>query len=167
MKLDTKVTLVAVGLILVVSGGIYGLSIAVDEKQQQQSDDSQVVNESNVPDEVLESKDGATALKESFITNYDYQNNVSIQPDGQIILSYGSDAQNGNQLKDEMKQVALLYSDVAAEHESIGALTIRANGVMLTVPADTAIAHGQGDINEEAYFETVRFDAVGEQSDGQ
>lgn len=167
MKTDTKLTLIGAAIILIILGGIFTLFVVANDTQTENSTDSQVVNETNVPDEVLESKDGATSLKESFITNYGYQNNVSIQPDGQVILSYSSDAQNGKQLKDEMKDVALLYSDVAAEHQSMGALTIQANGVLLTVPADTAIAHGQGDINEDAYFETVRFDAVQQQENGQ
>jgi hypothetical protein len=55
--------------------------------------------------------------------------------------------------------VALLVF-VAAEHPEVGSLTIHANGVILTVPADSAQAHGNGDIDEEAFFETVRFDST-------
>jgi hypothetical protein len=123
-----------------------------------QQTEQPTVNESEVPQQVLDSKPGAVAMKEAFINEYDNQNNVSIQSDGNLVLQYSSTAQNGNQLKDEMKQVALLYADVAAENPNTGSLTIYANGVMLTVPADSAQAHGNGNINEEAFFKTVRFD---------
>jgi uncharacterized iron-regulated membrane protein len=118
------------------------------------------VDESNVSQDVLDSKPGATALKQNFQSKNQYESRVFIQRDGQVVLSYTSDASGGTELKSEMKEIALLYADVAADNPNTGALTIRANGVLLTVPADSAIAHGNGDINEEAYFKTVRFDSV-------
>jgi len=145
-------------IVLLMVAGIAGVLFNVG--QTNDSPINQTVNESEVPSQVTDSKPGAVALKQSFTTEYDYQNNVSIKNDGNLVLSYSSNAQNGNQLKSEMKQVALLYADVAAEQPEIGSLTIHSSGVILTVPSSSAQAHGNGDIDEEAFFETVRWDGV-------
>jgi hypothetical protein len=111
----------------------------------------------DVPASAAKSKAGAAELKQSFGSEYKYDSRVFIKDDGQVVLYYNSTAQSGSQLKEEMRGVALLYADVAANNTDVGSLTVQANGVMLTIPVDSAIAHGDDDINEEAYFETVRW----------
>lgn len=155
--MNTKSVLVGAVIALLVVGGIGGVLYGVTQMDNQPT--RQTVDESNVSQRVLDSKPGAGALKESFVNEYQYENSVRIKQDGNLLLLYSSSAANGNQLKTEMKQVALLYAEVAANNPEVGALTIRANGVTLTVPADSAIAHGNGDINEEAFFKTIRFDS--------
>jgi len=145
--------LIAIVTVVAIGGTVY----VAQDTGNQSSNASEPVNESGVPPAALDSKAGAADLKHQFSSEYSYNNSIYIQNDGQVILSYQSSAQNGNQLKDEMRQVTLLYAQSAANHTNVGALTIQANGVTLTVPADTAIAHGNGDINQEAYFENMMF----------
>jgi len=157
--MDNKSVIVGIVITLLVVGGIGGVMFGVSQSEEtEQTDTPEPVNQSEVPQEVIDSKPGAVAMKEAFTNEYD--NHVSITSDGNLVVRYSSTAQNGNQLKDEMKQVALLYTDVAAEHPEVGSLTIYANGVILTVPANSAQAHGNGDIDEEAFFKTVRFDST-------
>jgi len=161
--MDYKSVGVGVAIAFLAVAAIGGVAFGVMQMgdapaAQSQEPASETVNESEVPQQVIDSKPGAVALKENFSAEYEHPNNVSIKQDGNLVLQYSSTAQNGNQLKDEMRQVALLYADVAAEHPEAGALTIHANGVVLTVPDDSAQAHGNGNIDEEAFFETVRWD---------
>lgn len=159
-----EVKSIAIGVVatLLVVGGIGGMMFGLSQIDESPIDQSepQAVNESTVPTEVSESYPGSKALKSNFSEQYQYDSRVIIQNDGQVMLYYTSEAANGNQLKSEMKEIALLYADVAAENPNIGALTIQANGVLLTIPADSAIAHGEGRLDEEAYFETVRFESM-------
>jgi len=165
--METKTAAVGVAamvLLIAVVGAVgYGIgqSGQVDMNESETtSEASNVVNESEVNKYVRDSTDGAADLKRAFQSEYQYDNSVKIKQDGQVMLTYSSAAQNGNQLKEEMKNVALLYADASSENPNVGALTIQANGAVLTVPADSAIAHGDGRINEEAYFKTVRWDSM-------
>ena len=158
--MDYKSVAVGAMVALLVVGGIGGVIFGVTQMDDSPINQTEAVNESEVPQQVIDSKPGAVALKEAFMSEYDNKHNVSIQPDGNLVLSYSSEAQNGNQLKSEMRQVALLYTDVAAEHPEAGSLTIYANGAVLTIPVNSAQAHGNGDIDEEAFFKTVRWDSA-------
>lgn len=155
---DRKLTIAIVGIVAVIILGLVGMASIVNDSQQsptQQSDN--VVNESEIPSQVAESKTGAVALKRALIEDGYTASNVSIQPDGQLIVQYRTDAQNSNQIKSEMSEIAHTYADVAVENQEIGSLNVQSTGVILTVPADTAIAHGDGRLDDEAYAETFYY----------
>lgn len=165
MKTDTKLTLGVIVAIVVVLG-ITGLAFSLSETGQYNqtdsvntSQDEQVVNESNVPQQVLDSKPGATVFKQSLMDSEYSESNVSIQSDGQLIVQYQSEAQNANQIKGEMSDIAQLYADTAANNQDVGSLNVVSKGVMLTVPVDSAIAHGEGRLDDEAYSETFYYDS--------
>lgn len=155
---DRKLTIAIVGIVAVIILGLVGMASIVNDSQQsptQQSDN--VVNESEIPSQVAESKTGAVALKRALIEDGYTASNVSIQPDGQLIVQYRTEAQNSNQIKSEMSEIAHTYADVAVENQEIGSLNVQSTGVILTVPADTAIAHGDGRLDDEAYAETFYY----------
>lgn len=162
MKNDTKLT-VGVILTIVVVLGITGLVVTLSDtgqyNQTEASQNEQIVNESNVPEQVIDSKPGASALKQSMVDNGYSESKISIQPDGQLIVQYQSEAQNANQIKDEMSEIAQLYADVAVENQDVGSLNVASKGVILTVPVDSAIAHGDGRLDDEAYSETFYYDS--------
>jgi hypothetical protein len=62
-------------------------------------------------------------------------------------------------LKEEMSEVAFMYSDVIGEHPETGGLTVRANGVILLVSKDTAAAHSRGDIQDDAFKKTFHWES--------
>lgn len=148
---DRKLTIAIVGIVAVIILGLVGMASIVNDSQQSP------VNESEIPSQVAESKTGAVALKRALIEDGYTASNVSIQPDGQLIVQYRTDAQNSNQIKSEMSEIAHTYADVAVENQEIGSLNVQSTGVILTVPADTAIAHGDGRLDDEAYAETFYY----------
>lgn len=159
MERKNLIGIVAIVVFLVI--GVGGLAYDASENGQINQTVDEPVNESTVPQEALNSKKGAGELKAAFEDNYEAENKVIIKRDGNIILMYQSNAQNGNQLKTEIRSIAKMYGQVAAENSEMGSLIIRSNGVLLTVPVDSAIAYGNGDLKEDAFFETTRYDSVG------
>lgn len=166
--MDNKSVLVGIVIAFVVVGGIGGVMFGVSQMhnfpldQNEQSDSPEPVNQSEVPQEVTDSIEQTEDFRVSFDEEYDYSD-ASIHPrnDGEVvILNYSSTA--GSSIKDELQNIALLYAYSAEGKEEMPALVIHTGGVSMTVPADTAIAHGNGDINEEAYFKNVRYDSVSE-----
>lgn len=148
---DKKLTIAIVGIVAVIILGLVGMASIVNDSQQSP------VNESEIPSQVAESKTGAVALKRALIENEYTASNVLIQRDGQLFVQYQTDAQNRNQIKSEMSEIAHTYADVAVENQEIGSLNVQSTGVILTVPADTAIAHGDGRLDDEAYGETFYY----------
>lgn len=118
--------------------------------------------EGTPPLAVEDSRDGAIALKRTLNENGHEDKNVTIRRNGEVIVSFTSDAQHGPELKQELTEVALLYPEVVAEHQEMGGLVVYANGVALVVSKDTALAHARGDIKESAYKETFHYQSVNE-----
>lgn len=121
------------------------------------------------PESVNESKPGASMMYER-LSEQDYENlRVFITQRGEVVVSFTSNAQYGEELKNDMADVAMVYSEVMVEHPETGGLTVRANGVQMLVSSDTALAHGEGDIKESAYKETFVYKTekqTTEQNDG-
>lgn len=82
---------------------------------------------------------------------------VSINKQGEVIVHYTSQADNGPALKEEMAEVAFRYSTVMGEHNETGGLTVMANGVKLMVSSDAAIAHDDGKLNDDAFKQTFHW----------
>ena len=167
--MELKSIIVGVVITLLVVGGIGGVVFGVSQMDSnpisQSSDTEQTetpepVNQSEVPQEVKDSLDQTEDFRVSFSEEYDYSD-ATIHPrsDGEVvILDYNSTA--GNSVKDELQNIALLYAYSTEGKDEMPALVIHTGGVSMTVPADTAIAHGNGNINEEAFLKNVRYDSA-------
>lgn len=104
--------------------------------------------------EAQASKPGATTLKELLADEYS-DVRVFVAQDGAVTVSYKSEASNGPALKDEFKQIMLVYADVLTGHPDTGGLNIHSGGVTALVSRDAALAYANGDIQQSAYFETL------------
>jgi len=116
------------------------------------------VNEDEVPEDVKASLAGAKALKANLSDTDTFENaSVSITKQGEVVVHYNSQASNGQELKNEMAQVAYHYSDVMGEHNETGGLQVRANGVKLMVSSDAAVAHSNDKLKDNAYEQTFHW----------
>jgi len=156
---------IIVGIILVgltsISMGLFAYSLA----------DASTVDEPPIDrdETVTPTEEQERAFKQTnefrtlFIQEHGDEYNATLRPraDGEVVrLDYDSTA--GNSVKSEMQNIAILYAQSANGSEDMPALVIHTNGVTMTVPGGTATAHGNGNINEEAYLKNVRYDSVGE-----
>jgi len=136
---------------------------STDATDQEPQTTSEEVNENEVPDDVKESLPAAKELKQKLIDNGYDNASVSLTQQGEIVVSYSSEAGNGPELKDDMGEVAIMYSEVVGNET--GGLTVAANGVKLMVSSDAAIAHDDGKLNKEAFEKTYHWSSYGQESD--
>jgi hypothetical protein len=99
------------------------------------------------------SVDGATALKESLVAEGYEDARVFVQQDGTVGVMFTP--QDSNAAKQEMYEVAVMYAGIVEDNPDMGGLTISVNGVAMLVSQDAALAHANGEIDEEAFKETV------------
>jgi len=134
--------------------------------EQTPTSTAETVSEDEVPDDVKASLAGAKALKANLSETDTFENaSVSITKQGEVVVHYNSQASNGQELKNEMAQVAYHYSDVVGEHNETGGLQVRANGVKLMVSSDAAVAHSNDKLKDNAYEQTFHWGSY--QSAGQ
>lgn len=149
-----------VGLVLLTAGATYAITNQPSGAGAVPSEPAAHTTATATPSEdVQESREGAAALKEA-LTASGYENaRVFIKQNGEVAVIHNSTADNGPALKDEMEEIAFHHSDVMAEYNETGGLTVQANGVTMMVPRDTAIAHANGDINDDAYRQTFHYES--------
>lgn len=118
----------------------------------------ETVNEDDVNEEAQTSLEGAHALK-SALGDSEYSDaRVFVKKDGTLLVAYNASAEmSGTQVKSDMTDIAYLYSDVMAEHNETGSLTIHANGATLMVSPDAAASHGNGNLKDDAYEQTFHW----------
>lgn len=110
--------------------------------------------ETRTPSEDAQSSvDGATALKESLVEAGYEDARVFVQQDGTVGVMFTPE--NPNAAKKEMYDVAVTYAGIVEDNPEMGGLTISVDGVVMLVSQDAALAHANGDIDEEAFKETV------------
>lgn len=166
MIVGVFITLLTVACI---GGGVYAFASAPSETATPDQTETPTptpqptVNEAQAPTPVQETMPAAKELKAN-LTNDGYENaSVSITRDGEIIVSYSSDARNGPELKEDMGEVAIRYSAVV--DNSTGGLTVAANGVKLMVSSDAAAAHDRGKLNTDAFKETFHWGTIEQQAE--
>lgn len=113
-----------------------------------------------VPTDVKQSVDGAKLLKKKLMNNNFDNATVQIAPDGEVVVSYQSKADNGPMLKEDMAKVAILYAEAVGVHNETGGLTVAANGVKLMVSSDAAEAYADGRIQKDAFKKTFHWSSV-------
>jgi hypothetical protein len=129
------------------------------EQAPESNNSTQPVSASETPDEVKQSLPAAKELKRSLMDEGRSDHNVSISPDnGEILVTYSSDASNGPALKEDMGEVAILYSEVVSNET--GGLTVAANGVKLMVSSDAAIRYDEGGLKTNAFKKTFHWSSV-------
>jgi len=168
MKVDKRLGFALVALLVVVAG--VGLSaIAFDPGEQDVGNPSatdetnQEVSPDEVPADVQQSLDGARQMKQELRNTDSFSEaNVSIRRNGDVTVFYTSNVNSGPELKEEMGEVAYIYSDVVGEYNETGELTVATNGVKLLVSSDAAEAHADGKINEDAFSKTFHWGSVGQ-----
>lgn len=130
-----------------------------EHNEQTPTETQTAVNDSEIPENVQESYDGAKALKMN-LSESDKFNNASVQinKNGEVIVAYTSQADSGPAVKDEMTEIAQRYATVVGEHNSTGGLTVSANGVILMVSSDAAEAHDDGKLNDDAFEQTFHWE---------
>lgn len=146
----------------VATGGLDSNQAADAPATPTESQPQETVSENDVPEPVKQSVPAAKELKRS-LNDEGYDNtSVSISQRGEIIVSYSSDAQNGPELKEDMAQVAFLYSEVVGNET--GGLTVAANGVKLMVSSDAAIAYDDGKLEDDAFKQTFHWSTTQSES---
>jgi len=75
---------------------------STDATDQEPQTTSEEVNENEVPDDVKESLPAAKELKQKLIDNGYDNASVSLTQQGEIVVSYSSEAGNGPELKDDI-----------------------------------------------------------------
>lgn len=182
--METKSVLVGVVITLLVVAGIGGTvyvaaqnNIIGGNDAPENSTDSpdnsaertaQTVTKEQAPDAVKDSIAGAKALKANLSESETFADaNVSISQEGEVVVHYTSQADNGPALKEEMGDIAVRYAAVVGTHNETGGLTVAANGVKLMVSSDAAEAHDDGKINREAFEQTFHWSTYETDSENQ
>lgn len=123
--------------------------------QQTTTSEQQTVSEDEVPDDVKKSIAGAKALKANLSESEKFANaTVSIKKTGDVVVHYGSQANTGPELKEEMGAIAVRYAHVVNKYNETGGLEVRANGVKLLVSSDAAEAYAEGRLKDNAFKQT-------------
>lgn len=120
------------------------------------------VDESNVSGEALAHKQAAVTLAEELDASYTYSFDVSISKNGNntvTTVAYSSQRDDPDELKYEMKDMAVTYAEVAADEPHVGSLVLKSDTITLTVPQDVAEVRGNENMTNEEYFKHVRWDS--------
>jgi hypothetical protein len=85
---------------------------------------------------------------------------VFITQDATIAMEYATETETADSLRTEFNQIADVYAEVAAEGHEPTTLSIVTGSVQGLVPESSLKAYLQGEINEDAYLETVEVMSV-------
>lgn len=102
--------------------------------------------------------DSARPLMKAFlkeVRTYFPNATVAANEEGEIFLDYVTKKESSDALKTEFHQIAELYVDEVEKTETYRTLSIISGEVMAIVPADTVEAHVNGNLDEEAFHETI------------
>lgn len=168
-----KITIIALVVVAVVSTAVAGAALAgvigpvadtnesptPNNTETPTTTEQQTVSEDAVNEQAQASLEGAQELKQSLSESEYSESRVFVQEDGTILVTRNSSAKDGMTLKSEMTDIAYQYSDVMAEHNETGSLTVHANGVTLMVSPDAAAAHGSGNLKDDAFEKTFHWQA--------
>lgn len=120
-------------------------------------------NDTQTVEDAPEAVAAAQPLAEAFHAHiHSYYDNVRvfITREGDIVMEYDTEATSGDELTTEFHQIAVEYADVVGDEYEPNTLSIVADGVQAIVPEPTVDAHVSGDINQEAYLETIEVTGV-------
>lgn len=118
------------------------------------------VNESELSEDAQASVEGATELKQKLLDAGYSDARVFVKQDGLIGVSFIPD--DSTEVKSEMTDVAYMYSDVLEDHPETGGLTISIDGVQMLVSQDATLAYTNGNINADAFEETLAITQSGD-----
>jgi len=142
--------IVGVVLLALIVGAIGGLFILGGEETTSAEPESEPA-----PSAVNESQAGASALLEEMRAAGYSEAEVYIKDDGEVLLIIGPKADSTEMMREEFRQIAMRYSGVMADHPETHGLTIDIGGVQALVSSEAATAHANGDLQDDAYWETV------------
>lgn len=123
------------------------------EPVQGESDPEPRVDPQNLP----ESVEQTIPLMESFtrsIKQYYPESSVTINRDGELYFEYSTEKSTASELETEIHQMADVYITAADGHEAV-TLTILSGGVKAVVPHNTAQKRLDGDLEKDAFHETI------------
>lgn len=146
--------LVVIVMVFVVSFFIVG---GYGGTAEDDTEPAAVVSMDDVPGSVANSTVVATSFHTAMEDHYNGVR-VFVEDDGGIVLSYTSSAESESELESQVSMIAIEYID-HVNNNTTPHLTIVTGGVGFVVPEATVTAYKRGDINEEAYLETI--EAIG------
>lgn len=152
-----KAILVSSALLLLIAGviGAYAMAGGGGVESTPNSTVNETVDATEAPQAAQDSYDGAMMMKEELRSTEKFSDaKVFVTKRGEVVVVFESDAQYGPDLKNDMTEVAMVYSDVMAEYPETGGLTVSANGIEMLVSSDTALAHSEDRLEDDAYEKT-------------
>ena len=111
------------------------------------------VTDEDLPQSVVDTR----PLMESFtkeVLQYYPDGTVSINRDAEMFFEYVSDRDSPEGVQSEIHQIADRYIDAADGHEAV-TLTIVTSGVKAIIPEDTAQKRLDGELENDAFHETI------------
>lgn len=130
------------------------LGITSREPTQSESDPIPAgLSDSELPEQVIATQ----PLMESFgqlIMDYYPDASLYTHSSGDLYFEYESEKESANGFETEIHQIADVYIDAAEGHDVV-TLTILAQGVKAVVPRTTAQKHLDGELDQDAFHETI------------
>lgn len=145
------------GLILASGGASAGAYYFVSPNEETSPDESGE-NNTTSPDEAPEAVQASFSLARSFhqTIKAHYDARIKISRKGEIAMEYSSQASSGDALNQEFHDIALIYINVIAEGDyNVKTLTMTTGDVRATVTRSAIEAHLKGNIDEEAFLQTI------------
>lgn len=162
--MDDKLIYALAGAVFIALALGAGTMIGMEMGGEPQEDNINQTDPKDAPQEVRESQDLAEDL---LIESSRHFNNVNvyISTEGEIALEYTTTADSPSEVETEMHQIAKLYAEQVENESQARTLSIITGRVQAVVPRPTVEAYVRGDINEEAFLETVEITDVNRTDD--
>lgn len=142
---------IAVGIVL--TGVVVNEVMGSNKTAENNQDKKEFVED--VPESVNKSRPLAEDFYMDIREHFD-DVRVFIKQDGEIVMEYSTTADSGEQVKTEIHQIANEYAKLVKEKNYTGrTLSIVVGQVQGVVPNATVRAYAQGEINQEAFLETI------------
>lgn len=157
--MNRRALLTAAGGSLLAGGGVIGVSMIGGNKETANN----TTSKENVTDEAPQVVRNVQPLAATFrdhIDDYFDSVRVFITQNGEIVMQYSTTAETESALKSEMHRIAKEYATIVKEGHQPVSLTIVTGKVQGIIPTAAIKAYVRGDINEEAYHETLQVTGI-------
>lgn len=117
-----------------------------------------------VPDSSTEENEGRVVegnpllvdFMKKFQSEYYSENDTYIKENNDIFVEYHSDAQSGDALDKEFKEIGLMFANIAKENDyEPVTLTLVVDMVQAVVPRPMVDRYARGKLDEEAFKKTI------------
>lgn len=143
---------------VVAAGAVGGVSLFVAGSDDAAATDDETVESDDFVEDAPDAVEASQPLAEAFhahITQYYPDAQVLIRPDGGVVMKYETDAKGSDELTAELHRLANEYANVVKDGYEPKTFDIVTSQVRAIAVKPTVKAYTTGEINKEAYLETI------------